>query len=75
MSGFGLKEPTQEELNEVNFEPADDASSLKREELSFDIAELRKLVNNRKSLFTESQKVVFDSAVEAVDKQNQLLLY
>ena len=75
LSGFGLNEPTKDELSKVNFQHADNANSLLREELNFDIGELRKMVNMRKSQFTESQRVVFDSAVEAVDKPRQLLLF
>ena len=75
LSTFGLKEPNEIELKEVDFKKLDSNSALTREELQFDIAELKKLVGKRKSQFTESQKEVFETAMEAVSSQSSLLLF
>ena len=75
LTAFGLLEPTQEELDKVNFDHVDNGNSLLREELNFDIGELRKLVDMRKLQFTESQRDVYESAIEAVEEQKSLLLF
>ena len=75
LSAFGLKEPTKREMDEVHFERTDDASAFLRGELNFDISELNKLVDKRKSQFTESQRAVFETTMKAVGDQRSLLLF
>ena len=72
---FGLPEPTMEELEDVDFENQIDTPALMREELNFDTEELKRLVNNRKCQFTESQQSVFEMSMEAIYSENQLALF
>ena len=66
LSAFGLKEPTQEELEAVNISSLADTDAILREELSFVRSDLMNLVDSRKSQFTYSQRVVFETALQAV---------
>ena len=66
LSTFGLKEPTQEELEAVNQADIEDTSALVREELNFKRQDLINLVNERKHQFTKSQMIVFETVMEAV---------
>ena len=75
LSAFGLKEPTKEELESVDLSNIEDISSLMREELNFDTEELKKLADERKFQFTNSQRVVFETAMEAVETGIPLYLF
>ena len=75
LSAFGLKEPTQEELEAVNLADIEDTSALIREELNFNTNEIKKMVDERKCQFTNSQRVVFETAMEAVMTKNSLCLF
>jgi ATP-dependent DNA helicase PIF1 len=66
---FRIIEPTDEEMEAVSFSNTDSLPVLIKEELDFDIEDLRKLVEDRKSKFTESQKKVFDTAIAAVTEE------
>ena len=69
---FGLKEPSSDDLSEVNFNEAESLPVLIKEELDFDIAKLSKLSNERISQFTDSQAVVFNEIMDAVTNQHSL---
>ena len=75
LSAFGIKEPTEAELENVNLTKRHDISALIREELDFDTSELTNLVDERVTQFTVSQRKVFDTAMEAVQKEKHLYLY
>ena len=72
---FGLYEPSEAELEDVNFQSENEIPVLIREELNFDIADLRKLVKDRKSQFTESQQEVFETVMTAVESQSFLCVF
>ena len=75
LSTFGLKEPTHDELAAVSFSDMGDITALMKEELNFNQVELRKLVNERTSNVTNSQRVVFETAMEAVENRGSLYLF
>ena len=75
LSTFGLKEPTHTELAAVSFDDMEDTSALMKEELNFNKVELKKLVDERTSNVTNSQRVVFETAMEAVENRGSLHLF
>ena len=75
MSAFGLKEPTHEELAAVKVTDMEDISALMKEELTFDKSELGKLIKVRQSKFTDSQRVVYKTAMDAVETSGLLYLF
>ena len=75
LNSFGLHEPSEDELEDVNFKVEKDIPAVIREELNFNMEDLRKLVGERVSQFTESQKEVYTLAMEAVENQNRLCLF
>ena len=75
LSHFGLVEPTKEEVNTVKKDGLENISTLMKEELDFDTAEIRKLLEERKLQFTISQRNVFDTAMNAVANKKNLCLF
>ena len=72
---FGLSNPSLTELESVNFEQGVDKPVLIREELRFNIVELKQLLQERISKFTQSQSDVFKTAMEAVENKTFLCLF
>ena len=72
---FGLHQPTPEELDDANFDSKLDTPTLIREELNFDLEELGKLIDDRLSNFTESQRDVFETTMRSVYDENPLALF
>ena len=70
-----LKDPTEEELLEISFSNPDSYPVLIQEELEFDVHELQKLVENRKEMFTESQRKVFNHVVDSVYQERQVCIF
>ena len=62
---FGLHEPSKAELEDINFTSANQTPVLVREELNYDVNKLRKLVDHRKTQFTESQQEVFETVMKS----------
>ena len=75
LSHFGLVEPTQEEVDSVHTEDLENTSAIMREELDFNRGELKKLLEERKLQFTRSQRIVFDTAMQAVENRKGLCLF
>ena len=69
---FRLPEPSLDEIDEVSLNPTEATPVLIREELDFDINELTKIANDRHAVFTESQSLVFNEVMEAVQNQHSL---
>ena len=61
---LNIDEPTEQELADVAFTRENIHPVLIREELDFDIDKLQQVVLERKSKFTDSQKMVFDKALK-----------
>ena len=72
---FRLKEPTDEDLKEVAVSETNKMSVLIREELDFDSIHLSKLVDERKTSFTKSQRKVFDLVMQAASQDSTLYVY
>ena len=63
-----LPEPSTEELEDVEFLETSTLPVLIKEELDFDMDDLKALLEDRTANFTDSQREVFDVVVEAVKK-------
>ena len=63
----GIQEPTQEDLEAVNFSVRLEIPILFKEELDFDIALLKELVTDRKKQFNNDQTLVYESIMEFVE--------
>ena len=74
LSMLRLPEPTAEEKLSVSI-TVNIHTALIREELEFDVEDLEKLVNERSNMFTESQKIVFDTVMKSVINQEPLALF
>ena len=72
---FGLHEPTETELEEADFDHRNAIPALIREELDFDVEELKQFVNEKKPQLTESQKNVFETTLEAVESNKSLAVF
>ena len=72
---FGIPMPQQEELDAVAFTSTETYPVLIREELDFDLDDLSKSLTERKSKFTNSQRIVFETVMEAVENRNPLSLF
>ena len=75
LSSFRLPEPTQNELDSVDFTDQISIDALIQEEMNFDTFELTKLVDERRSQFTNSQRSVFDTVLEAIEARASLCLF
>ena len=75
LASFRLPEPTQEELDAVNMNDLSSTDALLSEELNFIRPALLELVGERKSKFTDSQRRVFETVLEAVESRNSLNLF
>jgi hypothetical protein len=60
LKDFRIKEPTDEELKEIEFYEKDKYPVLIREELDFDVLELSSFVEARRKMLKESQRNVFE---------------
>ena len=69
---FRLPEPSVNEISEINFNEVNKLPVVVKEELDFNVNDLLKLANERKAVFTKSQKLVFDEVMEAVNNQDSL---
>ena len=72
---FGLADPTQAELQSANVKQISVNPVLIREELNFNVEELKQMIEDRRSKFTKSQEEVFETAMEAVEKKQTLCLF
>ena len=72
---LGLKDPTKEEIEDIVYSTAEAYPVLMQEELDFDVDVLKDLVNCRKEMFTESQKEVFNAALDSVEKGKQACIF
>ena len=72
---FQLPEPTQEELEDVNYNQVKSVPVLIREELNFDAVELKNMTGERFGMFTDKQKDVFDTVMEAVQSETALAMF
>jgi hypothetical protein len=74
LSSLRIPEPSQADIDEVSFVQKK-IPAIIREELEFDITEMGNLVNQRRAILTESQKVVFETTMKALENGEQLLLF
>ena len=65
---IGIKEPTQQELEAVKFSVRLELPILFKEELDFNISQLKDLVNDRKLKFNEDQTHVYETIIKSVEK-------
>ena len=72
---LNIATPTEEELNAVSFTNTNVIPVLIKEELDFNIDELRETLNDKQSKFTDSQKKVFDTVMHAVEHGKPLALF
>ena len=72
---FRLPEPTPEELDQIHFDERNTLPIVIREELNFDIKELEGMLKERVELFTDEQKDVFDTVLEAVREEKPLAMF
>ena len=63
---FRIPEPSLEELESVSFNAVSKLPVLVREELMFEVDDMKEISDKRKSMFTDSQRAVFDLAMESV---------
>ena len=75
LKGFGLLEPTNEDIEDAAITETDKMPAVIREELDFDIKELEELSSYRQSLFTESQADIFNLVMHSIEKERPLLLF
>ncbi|WP_416879511.1 AAA family ATPase [Litorimonas sp.] len=68
---FGLPKPTAEELAQVSCFTRDEPAVI-REELDFEVEELTVNVDTAKNQFTEDQRRVFDTIMQAVESETPL---
>ena len=72
---FQLHEPTQEELDDISFDKTNVLPVLIREELDFDIHEMQELRDKRFGMFTDEQKYIADTVMEAVRNDSSLAMF
>ena len=72
---FRLPEPTSEELDNISFDQTNQLPVLIKEELNFDVAEIKTMSEERRELFTDEQKDVFDTVMEAVKSETALAMF
>ena len=72
---FGIPMPKQEELDDVAFTSTSIYPVLIREELDFDLEDLSKILTEQQCKFTKSQRIVFDTVMEAVKNRSPLSLF
>ena len=72
---LGIESPTKDELDNVAFTSTSTYPVLIREELDFDIENLKKCVEERRSKFTDSQEIVFKTVMEAIQNGKPLSLF
>ena len=72
---INLTSPTKEELADVSFANTSIFPALIREELDFDIEQLRDTVVDRQSKFTDSQRAVLETVMYAVENSKPLSLF
>ena len=70
-----IAEPTQQELDDIAFRKKDSHPVLIREELDFDIDQLKETIQDKKSKLTNSQRIVFEKVLEAVENNKPFSLF
>ena len=72
---FRITKPTSDELEAVSFSDPNSLPVIMKEELDFDLQEMKSLVEDRKTKFTESQMEIFVSAISAVEEGNPIHIF
>ena len=72
---LGIPTPTPDELKDVEFNTTMTLPVLIQEELDFKIDSLREIVKEKKERFTESQRIVFEKVIEAVENDRDLSVF
>ena len=72
---LGITLPTEEELEDISFTNTNILPALIREELDFDVNIQEDIVKERSSNFTDSQRVVFETVMQAVENGLPLSLF
>ena len=72
---LNLPDPTEEDLKEISFTKTDNNPVLIQEELDFDIVELKNLIEDRAQKLTDSQRIVVETVMNSVYKNEPLCVF
>ena len=72
---INLEDPTEQELEDISFYNPDDYPVLIQEELDFDLRDLERIVEERKQKFTESQRNVFETVMNALRDNDPVYIF
>ena len=75
LKSFNLPQPTDSEINDAKYSDKQRIPAIIREELDYDVDQLKELYTRRQALFTNSQAEVFDMVMSAVNVEQQILLF
>ena len=75
LKDFRIKEPTEEQLKEIELCETDKYPVLIQEELDFDLAELSSFVETRVEMLKESQRNVFEVVMQAVSEESTVYVF
>ena len=74
LTALQIPEPSKQDLMDISFIDKK-ISPLIQEELEFDQRDMENLLETRKPLLTESQRVVFETTIKALDEGESVLLF
>ena len=72
---FGLPEPNHEDLESISFNQLNTLPVLVKEELNFDMKEMKIIADERLKMFTGSQRKVFDTVMDSARSQTPLYMF
>ena len=75
MKTFKLKEPSEQELEDVDFDKTNTFPVLIREELDFNLADMQDIKEKRINMMTDEQRDVYDTVMGAVYKGTALAMF
>ena len=75
LKSFNLPQPTDSEINDAKYSGKQRIPAIIREELDYDVDQLKELYTRRQALFTNSQAEVFNMVMSAVNVEQQILLF
>ena len=75
LKNFRIMEPTEDELKDIAFLEPTTYSVLIREELDFDVKDLTRIIEERRTALKESQRKVFDVVLNAVDQEGTVYVF
>ena len=72
---FRIPEPTLEEISKISFDETRQLPVLIREELDYDVVQMKKISSERRESFTDEQKKIFEMVIDSVQTESSLTMF